>query len=73
LSNRKQDRRNPQVTKFVYVSIPDAKERLCRAVAILLRAGMKGRKQKRCDDRKKTRASQSHTRKHDTRPAPSLR
>jgi hypothetical protein len=47
LSSRKQDTQNLQVAKFVYVPTSDAKERLYRAIAILLKTGMKKKKNER--------------------------
>jgi len=55
LSSWKQDRQNPQVAKFVYVPTPDAKERLYRAIAILLKSGMKKKKNERRHHKKEAR------------------
>lgn len=47
-----------------YIAVPnasDAKERLARAVAILLKSEMKKKNNERRQHKKKTRASQSHT------------
>ena len=47
-----------------YVAVPnanDAKERLSRAVDILLKSGMRERKNEHRKHKRETRASQSHT------------
>jgi len=44
LSNQKQDRATAWVVKVRYVATPDAKERLSRTVAILLKSGMEKNK-----------------------------
>ena len=43
------------MVKVRYVATPDAKERLSRAVAILLKSGMKKKKNERRQDRKEAR------------------
>ncbi len=43
---------DPQVVEFRYVPTPDAKERLSRAIAILLKSGMKKKKNERRQHKK---------------------
>lgn len=53
-----------RVIRVRYIAVPnasDAKERLSRAVAILLKSGMRKKKNERRQHKKKTRQAQSHT------------
>lgn len=52
MRSQKQDRATAWIVKVQYVDTPDAKERLSRAVAILLESGMKKKNNERRQDRK---------------------
>jgi hypothetical protein len=55
LGSQKQDRSVPWVVKVQYIVVPNAKERLSRAVAILLKAEPERKKNERRQDRKEAR------------------